>query len=173
MIPTYPPAEARAPFKGQPLFIPGTIQIEDYDDGPQGNAYSPLSSTASTFNPNLNDYGNNAWGSGRYRLESPFYIWGTITNGVRQYVMDVSPASAWLEYTVDVVQAGTYNLAFAYSYLNGAFHLELDGTRITPSLTATNSTATVGLPQGTHVLRLVNEITAANRLDYISFQQAP
>jgi hypothetical protein len=172
-LPTYPPVLPRAPFKGQPLPIPGIIQVEDYDDGPQANAYSSIPARASAFNSSLGDYGNNAWGSGRYRLEAPFYIWGTLTNGTRQYTMDMYYPPAWLEYTVNVAQAGAYNLTFVYTSMTGSFHLELDGAQLTPGMTGTNPTATVTLPQGIHILRLVCDGSGANRLDCITFQRLP
>jgi hypothetical protein len=169
LIQPYPPVATRAPFKT--LNIPGTIQIEDYDDGPQGNVCSSVPAGASTYDSTTTFYGNNAWGSGRYRLESPFYIWGSYANGARTYAVDINSALNWAEYTVNVAATKTYTLTVtATTYWDGGIHFLLDGATLTSSMTTNSPSATVSLTAGTHVLRLVNEVTDNNRLDYMTFK---
>ena len=164
----YPWNLNRGPFKS--LVIPSIIQVEDFDNGPQNTSYSSTANSA-TYNATRSWYGNNSWTSGRYRLESPFYIWGVVVNGVRTYAMDFLDAGDWAEYTVNVQYAGVYTLSLSsgWGYQNGTLHFNLDGSTLTGSL-ASNATATVTLPAGSHVLRLVND-TGANRLDSFTFNR--
>lgn len=162
--PSYPTLSSRAPFPGQSLSIPGIVQVEDFDEGSEGDACQ---------NPESDDYGNNAWGSGRYRLEAPFYIWGSLESGRRKYLVDAIRVGAWLEYTVNVAQTGVYNMSLVSSSMSGSFHLSLDGKQITPSMTATNATCAVELTEGTHALRLGCDRDGGGRLDYMRFEKAP
>jgi endoglucanase Acf2 len=74
----------------------------------------------------------------------------------------------WLEYTVNVTQAGTYDLSLRYASGNaaggGPFHIEVDGNTVSGNITVGNTgnwttwaskTVTgVILPAGQHVIRL-------------------
>ena len=163
MVPAYPPALPRSPFLGHSLQIPGIVQVEDYDEG-----------TNACFNAAIDYYGNYAWGNGRYRLESPFPIWGSVQNGRRIYAMDIFYAPSWLEYTVDIAQAANYSVTLGFTtYSNGVFSVALDGKKIASGLTGTNKTATLKLPLGSHVLRLALDVTGASRLDYMEFRKVP
>jgi hypothetical protein len=76
----------------------------------------------------------------------------------------------WLEYTVNITQAGTYDLSFRYASGvaggGGPFHLEIDGNTVVNNITvgftgstwntwATKTVSGVVLPAGKHVMRLV------------------
>ncbi len=75
----------------------------------------------------------------------------------------------WIEYTVNVAQAGTYDLALRYSSGNagggGPFHIELDSNTIANNISvpstsnnwniwATKTVTGIILPAGQHVIRL-------------------
>ena len=110
---------AQAPFSGSPHVIPGRIEAEDYDTGGSTIAYSDA------------DVGNNG---GAYRTDD----------------VDIQPATEgafnigwidpgdWMEYTVNVSIAGTYDVQARVASLTtgGTFHLELDGSDFTGTLTA-------------------------------------
>lgn len=79
-------------------------------------------------------------------------------------------AGEWLEYTVNIAQTGTYDLAIRYASGNtaggGPFHIEVDGNPVTNDITvaltntnwnvwATKSVSGIILPAGQHVIRLV------------------
>ena len=76
----------------------------------------------------------------------------------------------WLEYTVNIEQAGTYDLAFRYASGNpsggGPFHIEIDGKIMANNITvaftnanwntwATKTVTGIILPAGKHIIRLV------------------
>jgi len=75
----------------------------------------------------------------------------------------------WLEYTINVETAGIYDLIFRYTSGNtsggGPFYFEIDGKKISPDITVTNSgdwaawtnkvVNNIELNKGEHVLRLV------------------
>jgi endoglucanase Acf2 len=90
----------------------------------------------------------------------------------------------WLEYTVNIAQAGTYDLSIRYTSGNakggGPFHIEVDGNPVTNDITvgftnaawtlwATKTVAGVILPQGQHVIRLVFDKAGFNigRLSFV------
>ena len=91
----------------------------------------------------------------------------------------------WTEYTINVTQAGTYNLIFRVSQSdpNAKIHGEIDGTNITGSITVpdtnsfstfTNVTKAVSLSAGKHVFRLAFDAVAKNGtvagVDYLRFE---
>ena len=78
----------------------------------------------------------------------------------------------WLEYTVNVVQSGTYSMGFRYASANtsggGPFHIELDGKTVSNTISVpstsnsgnwyvwqTKTVNNIELTPGEHVLRLV------------------
>lgn len=75
----------------------------------------------------------------------------------------------WLEYTIDVQTAGNYDLSMRYASGNssggGPFYFEIDGIKISPDITVTDSgdwdtwtnkvASNIELNEGEHVLRLV------------------
>jgi len=89
-----------------------------------------------------------------------------------------------LEYTVNIAQAGTYDLSIRYTSGNatggGPFHIEVDGNPVTNDITvgftnaawtlwATKTVAGVILPHGQHVIRLVFDKAGFNigRLSFV------
>src|SRR5207302_732991 len=92
----------------------------------------------------------------------------------------------WLKYTVNVASAGTYTVSFRVAALGqgGTFHLEMNGTDVTGSVTVPNTgdwqawqtvSRTVTLAAGQQVARLVMDSTgtyAVGNLDYMQFVAA-
>jgi O-glycosyl hydrolase len=141
-----PPINAQSPFSGTPIALPGTIQAESYDKGGEGVAYHDTTA-ANDGKAYRNDGGD---------VEA-------ISGG---YALDFTKAGEWTEYTVNVPQAGDFDLAVRYASLRGGgrFHVEVDGKSVTPSLTASStgawgtykslSAGPITLAAGQHVIRL-------------------
>jgi len=108
--------------------LPGTIQAEDFDEGPSGIAY--------------HDSDNNAEGDGNsYRSD------GTgvdIVTGNGGYAIGYTSSGEWLEYTVNVKEAGVYTYtAYASSGTTGSsFSLSLNDND-----NLTDLTGTISVPQ--------------------------
>jgi O-glycosyl hydrolase len=143
---------AQLPFLGLPFAVgaaPVTIQSEDFDNGGEGVAYHDVDAA------NL---------GGKYR-STGVDISASIDAGGGYYV-GYAKAGEWLEYTIDVATAGSYDLdlRLASAGSNGKFHVEIDGADVTGALTVPNTggwqtwktltRAGVALPQGRHVLRI-------------------
>lgn len=136
--------------------IPGTIEAGHFDifEGGKGQniAYLDLSAT----------------NAGDFRMNEAVDATLHTSEGATVGWID---AGEWLEYTVNVAQAGVYSMAFRYASGNanggGPFRLELDGEAITnnilvPSTSttlwnvwATKTVSDIALTTGKHVLRIV------------------
>jgi len=154
---------AQPPFKGVPFAVGSgittTIQAEDYDLGGQGVAFNDTTPTTNT--------------GGAYRTGAGDGVDLKLINGTaNQYRLGDTFAGEWVEYTIDVAQAGNYKVDFRVSQSdpNARFHAELDGTTFTAiTVPDTNNfsvfttvSRTVALPAGRHVLRLAFDQAAAN-----------
>jgi hypothetical protein len=139
------------PFAGQPVAIPGRIEAEAFDNGGEGVAFHDTDAT------------NNG---GQYRNSAVDIEATTDTGG--GYDVGWMTAGEWLNYTIDVRQAGTYSLRarVAANGPGGMFHIEADGSPVTGSLTIpatggwqswTDVTTTVTLNAGVQVLRFVED----------------
>ncbi|MBA3274072.1 MAG: carbohydrate-binding protein, partial [Chthoniobacterales bacterium] len=103
-------------FGGTPITVgagTSTLQAEDFDNGGQGNAFNDTTPTnlGGAYRPNLAvDIKTIAGTTGQYR----------ISDGVK---------GEWLEYTVNIAQAGQYKLDFRVGNRDpgGTFHLEREG----------------------------------------------
>jgi hypothetical protein len=126
--------------------LPGTIQAENYDRGGEAIAFHD------------NDSANLG---GAYRSDGADVE--AIAGG---FALDYTKAGEWVEYTVNVPEAGTLDLGVRYATLKGGgrFHVEVDGRAVTPSLVAgttgawgtykTLSSGPITLAAGQQVLRL-------------------
>jgi hypothetical protein len=117
---------------------------------------------------NITYFDANAWNeAGSFR--SPEYVDAGPTTGEGNTVGWID-AGEWLEYTVNIAQAGTYDLSFRYASGvaggGGPFHLEVDGNTVINNITvgftgnnwnvwATKTVNGIVLPVGKHVMRLV------------------
>ena len=133
-----------------PAAIPGVIQAENFDQGGEGVAYHDTSSTNS---------------GGAYRPGEGVDIQPDVdVDG--GFNVGWTKAGEWMEYTVNIVNAGSYQLNARVASLGagGTFHIECDGVRVTGAVTVPNtggwqswqtiSITGVQLPAGRHVLRV-------------------
>jgi uncharacterized protein (TIGR03437 family) len=133
------------------MAAPGVIQAEDFDNGGEGVAYHDL------------DAGN---GGNQYRSATDVDVRASQSAG-NGFLVFNARAGEWLEYTINIAAAGSYDLAVSVASRleGGSFHLELDGVNVTGSIRVptTGSWSTfqlagknaVSLPAGIHVLRLM------------------
>ena len=159
-----PPGAGSTPYSGAPAAIPGTIQVEAFDNGGEGVAYHDTTSGNAGGAFRSTDVDLEAASGGGYDI-------GWVSAG------------EWLNYTVNVVAAGSYAVAFRVGVLGqgGTFHLTMNGVDVTGPLTVPNTggwqnwqtvTATVNLSAGTQVARLMMDsmgAIAVGNFDYITF----
>ncbi|MEO0896739.1 MAG: glycosyl hydrolase [Bacteroidota bacterium] len=141
------------PFRGNPIPIPGIIEAGYFDffEGGVGQDISYNDVTA----------GNN----GDFRSEENVDVAMVASEGA---TVGWISAGEWLEYSIDVQQAGLYSLSFRYASGNanggGPFHFELDGEQIGPSISMnytgdwdnwqSKTVADIPLKSGKQVLRI-------------------
>ncbi len=113
------------PYLGSPVNIPGTIEVENFDTGGEGIAYSD------------SDTNNNG---GQYRTSEGVDIEVCSEGG---YNVGWASAGEWLEYTVNVTTAGTYDFEFRVASIfdGGTFHVEFNGSNVTGTVTSVNTGA--------------------------------
>jgi hypothetical protein len=101
-----------SPYGGTPRSLPGTIQAEDFDSGGQDVAYH-------------DDSSGNA--GGEYRTGSVDIAAAADTGG--GYTLGWAGAGEWLNYTVNVSSAGTYDIEVrvASAGAGGTFHIDVNG----------------------------------------------
>jgi len=150
---TSPASFAQTPYGGTPHPIPGVIQAEDFDNGGEGVAYHATSA------------GN---AGGAYRNTDIDIYPTTDTNGVLDVAL--SPGE-WLNYTVDVSQAGAYRAELRVSHPYGdnsdGYELFVDGVKASDEFQFPGQGTVEGnprfdwlvldslvLPAGVHVLKL-------------------
>ena len=161
-----PETPASTPYHGKPQTIPGRIQLKDYDEGGQGIAYLDTTpgNSFSERNPNASP-----------RAEDVDVNGNTIG-----YV----DGGEWLNYTVDIETAGTYQATLPYGTPSkGPFDVKLfldDRETAVFSLTSQGArgheinkqtTATLELPEGRHVLKVL--FLARPNVQYIDFERQP
>lgn len=154
-----------SPYSGTPAAIPGLIQVEQFDNGGEGVAYHDSTS-------------------------------GNSGGAFRQTDVDIEPAPSgydvgwvapgeWLKYSVVVGSTGSYTAEFrvASSGTGGTFHLEMNGSNVTGTMTVPNTggwqnwqtlTTTVSLVAGAQTARLVmdsNGSIAVGNFDWMQFTQ--
>lgn len=110
--------EHGTPFSKQVLTIPGIIEMEDYNRGGQGKAFSDT------------DIANNGTA---YRTDEAVDV---EMNSPGNYNVGWTNGGEWLEYTVDVMEAGTYNfeVVVASPNSNCSFHLKVDEVNVSGSV---------------------------------------
>ena len=139
----------RSAYTGQAATIPGTVEAENFDLGCQGLSYSDTTS------------GNSG---GAYRT-SDVDISTTVDNGQSNYNIGWVAQDEWLEYTVNVQQAGTYSLSYrvATPQTTGQIQFIVGGQVLsTVSITSTGdwntwasvSSSNVNLAAGSQIIRI-------------------
>jgi len=158
---------ASTPFGGVATALPGVIQAENFDDGGAGRGYVDKST------------GNSG---GQYRT-TDVDIERTSDAGSGYDIGWVS-AGEWLNYTVNVATAGTYNIdvRLASPSTGGVFHIEVNGVDKTGPMAVPNTggwqtwrtvrKASVSLPAGPQVWRLIMDTNGSSgavaNFNYIS-----
>ena len=173
---TYVPPEpiARKMFKGSAFEIPGKIEAEDFDISGRGE-------TDGVSNVSYNEGDDENHGDAKdYRKD---------TTGVDLYkkatgvVVGYNSEGDWLEYTVNVKEAGDYTFfaAVAAAGSTSSFQMSLDGKELTDKISVPAASAgednyddynkvkaNVTLPAGKHILRMT--VTGAwFDVDYFTF----
>lgn len=145
-----------SPFGGVPAALPGVIQAEKFDDGGAGRGYRDTTT------------GNSG---GQYRSTDVDIERTSDTGG--GYNLGWVFAGEWLNYTVTVQTAGTYDIdvRLASSATGGTFHIEVNGVDKTGPISVPNTgdwqgwrtvrKASVSLPAGPQVWRLVMDANGA------------
>jgi hypothetical protein len=154
-----PAPAASTPFKTVSLTAGKavTIQAEDFDNGASGVAYKD--STAANQ-------------GGQYR-KTAVDLQKTNDAGGGNHVGFMTKGE-WLNYTVNVTKAGTFNLdARIASQFGGTFHVEVDGRNVTGTLNftktgsfikwATISKKGIQIAAGKHTVKLVVDSVAGNK----------
>ena len=155
------------PYGGTALLLPGTIQAENFDDGGAGRAY------ADTASGNV---------GGKYRA-TDVDIESTSDAG-SGYDVGWTSAGEWLNYSVDVMSAGNYDVdvRVASGGTGGTFHIEVNGVDKTGRLTVPNTGGwqtwttihcpAIALSSGPQVWRLVMDTngttSAVGNFNYIT-----
>ncbi|MEK7556158.1 MAG: peptidoglycan-binding protein [Patescibacteria group bacterium] len=139
------------------IALPGTLQAEHFDKGGEGIAYHETDTT------------NNG---GAFRTTEGVDIQNTQDTG-GGYDVGWTKGGEWLEYSVNVTTAGTYVLdaRVASNGAGGTFHVEMDGTDITNTLTVpdtggwqswtTITSPSFSLTAGAHVLRIAMDTSSS------------
>lgn len=116
-------AGASRPYLGKVHSIPGTVELEDFDEGGEGVAYHDL------------DPENQEKKEPPYRQSSVDLEWREAASG--KFNVGWTRPGEWLNYTVDVKTAGTYRIDMhvACKGPGGTFHLEFNGVDRTGPIT--------------------------------------
>lgn len=159
---------AQGPYNGNIHTIPGRIEAEHYDVGGEDLAFHEV-------NANGNE-GGATLRNDEVDVEATEDVTGNYNVG---YILK----GEWLEYTVNVAEAGTYALdvRVAAEGTGKTFHVEMDGIDLTGAIAVPNTegwqiwkTATVdnlSLTQGKKVMRVAFDADYMN-LNWLEFRKA-
>jgi hypothetical protein len=119
-----PPAAGPVAFGGTPAALPGVLQMENFDDGPAGAAFTDTS------------LGNSG---GQYRATDVDIEATSDTGG--GYSLGYVVAGEWLRYMVNVSTTGVYNVdvRVASAGVGGTFHIEVNGVNKTGAIAVPNT----------------------------------
>ena len=169
------PPEPQKPFGGTAWAIPGKIEMENFDEPGTGRG----AGVDSYSDNDADDHGAESNGGKSYREGTGVDIYKKATG----YVVGYNQAGEWLEYTVNVKEAGDYTMFAAVASANATsgFQLSIDGENITDAIAVPQASsgednyddynkvkANVTLPAGEHILRFT--VTGDwMDIDYINF----
>ncbi len=175
------PPEPQKPFKGKAFdILADRIEAEDFDVPGVGR------NEDGTSNASYNDAESDNQGKSTYRQGTGVDIKDNV--GSNQHAIGWNATGDWLEYTINVPEAGDYTLFAAVSGEGGQLQFSLDGGDIGDLLTVSKSNAepsdeevdeavygdffkvktNVTLPAGQHVLRMT-VVQQWFDLDYFNF----
>ena len=155
------------PFKGQPIAIPGKVEVEDFDKPGQGK--NEDGSSNASYSDDADNHGDSDYrkgtGADLYKKAS----------GV---VLGYNQEGDWYEWTVDVKKAGDYTVFASVATENStsSFSLSVDGKVAVEKVALSgtnfddfsNVKANITLPEGKHVLRM--DVTGSwFDIDYFNF----
>lgn len=155
------------PFNGVPVELPGKIEAENFDIPGVGSG-----------NNSFNELDSENHGDSDYRSGTGVDLYNKATGVIVGYNQE----GEWLEYTVNITEAGDYTMfaSVASGSENSSFQLSLDGTPITSVISVPQNAgeenyddysylqSNVELPEGLHILRLA--ITGSwLDVDYLTF----
>ncbi|MDY6387227.1 MAG: carbohydrate-binding protein [Fibrobacter sp.] len=165
--------EPQQPFGGKAWAIPGKIEMEDFDEPGYGAGNDSYADNDS------DDHGAESNGGKSYREGTGVDIYKKATG----YVVGYNQTGEWLEYTVDVAEAGDYTMYAAVASANATsgFKLSIDGDDITEEIAVPQASSgeenyddynkvkeNVTLTAGKHILRFT--VTGDwMDIDYINF----
>lgn len=153
------------PYLGKPIPIPGTVEMEDFDNGGEGVAYHD----SDTINQ-----GGAGTRKGGVDIE---------TCSAGGLDIGYTAVGEWLKYTVNVASTGSYKMtAYVASGQtpSGSFHMEEDGNTISGTMSVPETggwqtwdtiSTSVNLTAGTHILRFYVDAIAFN-IDKLVFTDA-
>jgi hypothetical protein len=164
------PAKSK-PYKNKPHAIPGTIELEDFDEGGEGVAYHDAEPE------------NQEKKQPPYRQTGVDLEWREAASN--KFNLGWTRPGEWLLYTVDVKEPGTYRIDMhvACKGPGGAFRLEFDGKDRTRAIKAPDTGGWehlkpfthegVSLTPGRYVMKLVldtpGESGSIGDIDYLKF----
>lgn len=164
--------EPQLPLKGEAFAIPGKVEAEDFDIPGKGR------NEDGTSNDSYGDDSENH-GDSDYRKDTGVDLYKKATGVIVGY----NSEGDWLEWTVNVKEAGDYTMfaAVAAAGSTSSFQLSLDGKELTGVVSVPAATsgeenyddynkvsANVTLPAGKHILRM--DVTGAwFDVDYFTF----
>ncbi len=153
------------PYNQSAHLIPGRIEAEEYDFGGEGIAYHEANANGNEGKANLRidevDVEATGDSEGEYNI-------GYILQG------------EWLEYTVNVMSTGEYNLDIRVAADGDGkmFHIEIDGKDVTGPISVPNTggwqtweTITlngISLTEGNHIMRIAFDANYMN-INYLEF----
>ena len=165
--------EPQTPFGGKAWAIPGRIDMENFDEPGYGAGNDSYSDN------DADDHGAESNGGKSYREGTGVDIYKK-TNG---YVVGYNQTGEWLEYTVEVAEAGDYTMYAAVASANAtsSFQLSIDGEDLTGEVAVPQASSgeenyddynkvkeNVTLTAGKHILRFT--VTGDwMDIDYINF----
>ncbi|MDD5943742.1 endo-1,4-beta-xylanase [Fibrobacter sp.] len=151
--------EPQLPFKGEAFAVPGKIQAEDFDVPGKGK------NEDGTSNESYGDDSENH-GDSDYRKDTGVDLYKKSGDRI---VVGYNQTGDWLEYTINVSEAGDYTFFAAVASANNtsSFQMSLDGKELTDKISVPQASsgeenyddynkvsANVTLPAGKHILRM-------------------
>ena len=153
------PPEPQLSFKGEAFAVPGKIQAEDFDIPGKGK------NEDGTSNQSYGDDSENH-GDSDYRKDTGVDLYKKSGDRI---VVGYNQTGDWLEYTINVSEAGDYTFFAAVASANNtsSFQMSLDGKALTDKISVPKASsgeenyddynkvsANVTLPAGKHILRM-------------------